>query len=118
MSLNVCPSCLRHVRETTCPFCAAPVLGSTAPTGPRVARIALLGGAAVLAAACGTTSPQPAYGGPFPDASSDASQTDGSQEDAIATFYGGPPLEAGLPDGGNASDSGNSGDSGDSGAGD
>ena len=72
------------------------------------------GGAAALAAACGTTSPQPAYGAPIPDASNDdAAQNDASPgpmygavmpdagdagPDAPATFYGGPPIDSGTSD--------------------
>jgi len=53
----------------------------------RVARIALLGAAATAAAAA-CSSPEPAYGGPIPDASADTAR------DALATFYGGPPIDA------------------------
>ncbi len=94
MSLAVCSSCLRHVRESTCPFCGAHVAHATTVTLPRAARIALVGAAAVSAAvACSsTTSPQPLYGAAMPDSSIDA------HEDAIATFYGGVPIDATPPE--------------------
>jgi hypothetical protein len=96
MSLSVCPSCSRHVRESACPFCGADVTTAQATTLPRVARIALLGAAAAaVASACSSSSPLPPYGAPPPpDASSDVVQKDAGN-DAIATFYGGPPIDSG-----------------------
>ena len=93
MSLSVCPSCSRHVRESSCPFCGADVTPVVVTTSPRVARIALVGAAAVLTAC----SAQALYGGPMPDAAppNDAAQSDAGN-DAMATFYGGPPIDAGT----------------------
>ncbi len=112
MSLSVCSSCSRHVRESSCPFCGAAVAVTPRGAAPRVARIVLLGGAAAVAAAC--SSAQPLYGAPAPDASSqDAAQNDASPgpmygavmpdagdagPDAPATFYGGPPIDSGTSD--------------------
>jgi hypothetical protein len=110
MSLRLCPSCSRHVREEECPFCGAHVapLPPAAPL-PRVARIALLGAAAAaVATAC--SSAQPLYGAVIPDAGFDAND---AGQDAIATFYGGVPIDSGLVDSG-PGDSG----PGDSGTGD
>jgi len=100
MSLSVCPSCARHVRERACPFCGADVPPVVATPRPRVARIALLG-AAVVATACGTTL-EPVYGAPAPDAAAnDAAQN----PDATAAFYGAVPFDAG-PDSGDGGDGG------------
>src|SRR5690242_16765730 len=96
MSLSLCPSCARHVRETVCPFCGGDVaIAAAVPaTLPRVARIALLGAAAAaVATACSSPSPQPMYGAVIPDSSADAPHEAG--QDAIATFYGGVPIDAG-----------------------
>ncbi len=93
MSLAICSSCSRHVRETTCPFCGASIAPRTSVTLARMSRIGLVGAAAAAAAttiaAC--SSAEPMYGCvcPPPDASSDV-----QQGDAIATFYGGPPIDA------------------------
>ena len=106
MSLRLCPSCSRHVRDDLCPFCGASVAPAVETTLPRVARIALLGAAAAaVATACGTTSPQPLYGAVIPDSSTDANDAavnDAADagSDAIATFYGGPPLDSSIPDSG------------------
>jgi len=101
MSLRLCPSCSRHVREDACPFCGADVTPvAPNPAMPRMARIALvsIGAAAVATAtACGST--VAAYGGP-PDTGADAAQDAG--QDAMATFYGGVPIDSG-----GAGDSGN-----------
>jgi hypothetical protein len=99
MSLRLCPSCSRHVREEECPFCGAHVAPlPPADPLPRVARIALLGAAAAaVATACSTTSPQPLYGAVIPDASADAND---AGQDAVATFYGGPPIDSGFGDSG------------------
>jgi hypothetical protein len=95
MSLRVCLSCSRHVREDLCPFCGADVPQVAETTLPRVARIALLGAAAAaVATACSTTSPQPLYGAVIPDASTDAD----AGQDAMATFYGGPPIDSSTGD--------------------
>ena len=97
MSLSVCPGCSRHVRESTCPFCAAEVVHAPRAARPRVARIALLGAAAAVASAC-SSSPAPAYGAPPVDASTDATPSDAARgPDAIATFYGGVPVDSGSP---------------------
>jgi len=96
MSLSVCPSCSRHVRERACPFCGASVAREKTITLPRVSRIALVGAAAAAAvtsiAAC--SSPQALYGCvcPPPDGGTDA------HVDAIATFYGGVPVDAATTD--------------------
>ena len=91
MSLRLCPSCSRHVREDACPFCGADVAPSVAVTVPRVARIALLGlGAAAVATAC-SSGPAPAYGGPPDTGANDSS----SQQDSMGTFYGAVPFDAG-----------------------
>lgn len=97
MSLIVCASCSRHVRETSCPFCGADLVHAPAVTPSRIPRIALVTAAAavVAASACGTTTPL--YGGPPVDASSvDAAKDASTQQDAVATFYGGPPIDSGL----------------------
>ena len=93
MSLRLCSSCSRHVREDVCPFCGGDVapLAATSPI-PRVARIALVTiGAAAVATACSSTVAM--YGGP-PDTGADSSSQDAGQ-DAIATFYGGVPIDSG-----------------------
>lgn len=94
MSLRLCPGCSRHVREDQCPFCgaeSAPVAVATSEL-PRVARIALVTiGAAAVATACSSTVAM--YGGP-PDTGADAAQDAG--QDAIATFYGGVPIDSGT----------------------
>ena len=95
MSLSVCPSCSRHVRESVCPFCGA----SVALDAPRVARhlprIAILGAAAAAATTIAACSSEPMYGCVCPaDAGYDA------QQDAMATFYGGPPIDASSFDSG------------------
>jgi hypothetical protein len=93
LSLSLCPSCSRHVRENICPFCGGDVAPAVAATLPRVARIALLGAAAAaVATAC--SSPQPMYGAVIPDSSADAPSEAG--QDAIATFYGGVPIDSGT----------------------
>ena len=93
MSLRLCPSCSRHVRDDVCPFCGGDVAPIAATTLPRVARIALVGiGAAAVATAC---SAAPAYGGPPDTGTADSSSQDSGQ-DAIATFYGGPPIDSGT----------------------
>jgi hypothetical protein len=38
----------------------------------------------------------PAYGGPPNDASALDAGDASSQQDAVATFYGGPPIDSGL----------------------
>ena len=91
MSLNVCLSCSRHVRDSVCPFCGAEVPAAPAAAkAPRVARIVLLGGAAAIATAC--SSAQPLYGAPMPDASPNdgASQNDTGP----APMYGAVPPDA------------------------
>jgi len=99
MSLRLCPSCSRHVREDVCPFCQSNVAPAVAVTLPRVARIALVGiGAAAVATAC--SGPAPAYGGPPDTGTGDsAAQDSGGNDagnDAVATFYGGPPIDSGT----------------------
>lgn len=95
MSLSVCPSCSRHVRETRCPFCGGEVVLSQRPAAPRVARIVLLGGAAAIASACSSgPSPQPAYGAVIPDASADGAA------DAAPDVSPGPMYGAVMPDAG------------------
>jgi len=109
MSLRLCPSCSRHVREDVCPFCSSDVAPAVAATVPRVARIALLGlGAAAVATAC--SGPAPAYGGP-PDTGTDDSSAQDAAQDSMGTFYGGPPIDSGTD---STTDSG----PGDSGTGD
>lgn len=96
MSLNVCASCSRHVRETPCPFCGADVELIARAPAPRVARIVLLGGAAAIASACSSApSPQPMYGAVMPDASADGA-TDAAQNDSAP----GPMYGAVMPDAG------------------
>ena len=91
MSLRLCPSCSRHVREDVCPFCSAEVPQGADATIPRVARIALVTiGAAAVATACSSA---PAYGGP-PDTGTDGAQEAG--QDANVSFYGGPPIDSGV----------------------
>ena len=102
MSLRLCPSCSRHVREEQCPFCGTEVAPVAASTIPRVARIALVSiGAAAVATAC-SSSPAPMYGGPPQDAqANDVTQSDGGHDagtDAIGTFYGGPPIDSSTGD--------------------
>jgi hypothetical protein len=111
MSLRVCSSCSRHVREPSCPFCGAEGPGTTPPAPrPRVARAVMLGAAAAMATAC--TSVTPLYGGSPPDASADG-QADAAQDGMIA-FYGGPPIDSGPLGDSGPGDSG-PGDSGDGG---
>src|SRR5580765_3568534 len=96
MSLRLCPSCSRHVREQQCPFCGTDVPAVEAPIIPRVARIALVSiGAAAVATAC-SNAPAPAYGGP-PDTGSGDSSSDAYPD--IGTFYGGPPIDSGTDSG-------------------
>jgi hypothetical protein len=94
MSLRLCPSCSRHVREDACPFCGSEVPATVATTTiPRVARIALLGiGAAAVATACSGNAP--AYGGP-PDTGAGDSSSQDSGNDSMGTFYGAVPIDAG-----------------------
>lgn len=97
MSLAVCSSCSRHVRESVCPFCGAAVVAPVAVSGMRLPRIALVtaAAAAVAASACASA----AYGGPPIDASTnDAAQQNDAGQDATATFYGGPPIDSGFGD--------------------
>ena len=95
MSLSVCPTCSRHVRETTCPFCGGDVVVTARPAAPRVARIVLLGGAAAIATACSSgPSPQPLYGAVMPDASSDA-PSDATPDTSPAPMYGAVMPDAG-----------------------
>ena len=97
MSLRVCPSCSRHVRDDLCPFCSADVPRVVESTIPRVARVVLLGAAAAAVATACSTSSQPLYGAVMPDSSADApSDADDAGQDAIATFYGGPPIDSGT----------------------
>lgn len=101
MSLRLCPSCSRHAREDLCPFCGAEIAPVAIKTLPRVARIALLGAAAaatVAATGCGGA----VYGGPPVDGGNDVSVPDASDagQDAIATFYGGVPIDSGSGDAG------------------
>ena len=104
MALRVCPSCSRHARDATCPFCGAeiPQVGAVV-TMPRVARTGLIGLAAtaVVVGACSTA--QPAYGIAIPDVDNDG------KDDAPIAFdaaYGGPPVDASkdaAPDAGDGS---------------
>jgi len=99
MSLRICPSCSRHAREALCPFCGAAIAQVPAVSLPRAARTALIGAvaAAAVTSACSATA---LYGGPMPDASPpDAAQNDAGN-DAMATFYGGPPIDSGTKDSG------------------
>ncbi len=89
MSLSVCPSCSRHVRESACPFCGADVAHASPSPIRHLPRIALVG---AVAATIASTACSSAYGGP----PIDASTPDGSTQDAMATFYGGPPIDAGT----------------------
>lgn len=68
MSLHLCPSCERHVRDSICPFCgaSAPVHSSALGTVPLGTRAAFLIGSVALVAGCNTP-PAPAYGGPPPN---------------------------------------------------
>jgi hypothetical protein len=96
MSLRLCTGCSRHVREEHCPFCGAEGAPIAAKPLPRVARIPLLGAAAatVVATGCGTA----AYGGPPIDGGNDVVAPDASDagQDAMATFYGGVPIDSGT----------------------
>ncbi|HEY1960339.1 MAG TPA: hypothetical protein VGH28_32235 [Polyangiaceae bacterium] len=104
MSLSVCPSCSRHVKETRCPFCGGEVVHAPRAVSPRAARIVLLGGAAAIATACGSMSPQPLYGAVMPDASNDAAdaaQNDAAPNDAAQNDVSpGPMYGAVMPDAG------------------
>ena len=64
MNLEPCPSCDRHVRGDTCPFCAAKLSPSLEPQRNThlATRAAFLIGSVALAAGCNTISA--AYGGP------------------------------------------------------
>ena len=92
MALRVCPSCSRHARDVTCPFCGAEI-PQVAPVVsiPRVARSGLLGLAvgAVVVGACSTA--QPAYGIAIPDVENDGK---GDAPIAADAAYGGPPIDA------------------------
>ena len=95
MSLRVCPSCSRHVRETSCPFCGAELSLEPPVSIPRAARIVLLCAVATAAVATACSSAHPLDGAPMPAASAnDAAQSDAGN-DAMATFYGGPPVDSG-----------------------
>lgn len=96
MSLRVCPSCSRHARETACPFCGADIPIAAPVQVARSPRVILLGAIATAAVAGACSSAQPLYGAPMPDASpaNDAAQNDAGN-DAMATFYGGPPIDSG-----------------------
>ncbi len=120
MALSVCSSCQRHVKgNDACPFC-----GGATSTGParrppsRVARAAMLFGAAAVSAACSSSTPEPkgaedsgsdapplafdaAYGAPPPrDAGPDPDAADGGP----VAMYGAPAPDAATdaeaPDGG------------------
>jgi hypothetical protein len=94
MSLTVCPSCARHVRDAECPFCGASVALAPKPAPrKRASRFAIYGAAVATAAATTACGAQALYGAPTPDASSDAA--DGGGMDAPATFYGAVMPDAG-----------------------
>jgi hypothetical protein len=98
MALRVCPSCSRHARDVTCPFCGADI-PQVAPivSVPRVSRTALLGFAATAAVvgACSTSAPLPAYGIAILDVENDV-KNDAFAADA--SLYGGPPFDASTLD--------------------
>ncbi len=90
--MSPCPSCNRHVREETCPFCGAKCVQTARVRFGRVARGTLFAASAVALAEC-SQAPQPFYGGPClanpdacvvpqsdsgpsPDASNDAPDAD------------------------------------------
>jgi hypothetical protein len=115
--LRVCPSCSRHARDTTCPFCGADLPQITPVSAPaRLSRAGLVGLAATAAvvSACSSTLVA-AYGLPPSDAALD-SPADGKSDAPITldAAYGGPPFDASLdatPDAGDggASDAGDGG---------
>lgn len=121
MALSICSSCQRHVKgDGACPFCGgATTSGLARPPAPRMARAAMLFGAAAVSAAC-TTSAVAMYGapGPFPDqdsgatdaasdARSDAAPSDAAtdaEDGGPVAMYGAPAPDAAsdaeVPDGG------------------
>lgn len=130
MSLRLCASCSRHVRDALCPFCGATESAAIPAPHSRATRAAMVFGAATMvttAIACGgttvtgdagsdaattptgtatgtgtgTTPIVPPYGAPPPPRDAEA-------DSPIAPAYGGPPPDAGAvppygappPDGG------------------
>ncbi len=101
MTLEPCPTCERHVRGETCPFCGAAILRSFAPRRvmPLATRAAFLVGSVALAAGCNTP-PAPAYGGPPPnyDPSTMTPSSVTAPASASAAPVGPPSAEANAPD--------------------
>ena len=90
--LAPCPTCNRHVsaHEAACPFCAAALPDTfrcqpaRVPPSGRLSRAAMIAaGAALMSASCSTA--VPVYGVAIrPDAGTDTSTGDGSQDGAPA----------------------------------
>ena len=105
--MRICEGCQRHVREESCPFCGS-ASQPIAKTKARVSRASLIGAAAV-AIACSSSTPQDdagskdsgtdtmqaAYGGPPVDAATVDQSAQDSAPDSPVAAYGGPPTDAG-----------------------
>ena len=99
MNLEPCPSCGRHVRGDTCPFCGTKLSPSaTPPTAfPLASRAAFLIGSAALVAGC-TTTAAPAYGGPPPGPATPMTATTSSPAVLDASGPPVPPVKTGTAD--------------------
>jgi hypothetical protein len=100
MTLEPCPTCERHVRGETCPFCGAAMARSFAPPRamPLATRAAFLVGTVALAAGCNTPA-APAYGGPPPNYDPTAWVPPSVTAPASSSAPAGPPsAEAKAPD--------------------
>lgn len=94
MALHPCPQCARHVlhSETRCPFCGLGLgaMSAEAPMVPRVARAALVLGAALALGACDESTQRNPTNNP-------PQQPNINDPNAVAPVYGGPPSPEGTP---------------------
>lgn len=104
MSLRLCESCNRHVRDAQCPFCGATDSSPVPVPHSRATRAAMVFGAAtmVTALACGgttTDAPTPSNATPYGSPPRDAGEVFGEPRDASTDAELDGPGAILLPDG-------------------